>query len=66
MKKEHNMDEPDEDLGAAGSSPIAELLRTRPEAFDFADAPDLKPLSEEYLAAMAALRPAWAREGQDC
>ena len=52
------MDKPDDSVGAAWTSPIAELLRTRPEAFDFADAPDPKPLSEEYLAAIAGFRPA--------
>lgn len=43
------------------SSPIAELIRTRPEAFDFGDAPDTKPLSAEYQAQMDARRPPWLR-----
>ena len=43
-------------------SSIADLIRTRPEAFDFGDAPDTKPLSDEYVAQMDATRPLWLRE----
>lgn len=43
-------------------SPIADLIRTRSEAFDFGDAPDTKPLSAEYEAEMDARSPPWLRE----
>lgn len=44
------------------TSPIAHLIRTRPEAFDFGDSPDTKPLSATYAAQMDAMRPAWTRD----
>ena len=50
-------DNPDSEV-----SSIADLIRTRPEAFDFGDAPDTKPLSDEYVAEMDATRPLWLRE----
>lgn len=50
-------DDPD-----ATASPIAELIRTRPEAFDVGDAPDSEPLSDQYQADMDARRPLWLRE----
>ncbi len=40
-------------------SPIHELIRTRPEAFDFGDAPDTRPLSQSYETDMKAHRPVW-------
>ena len=46
-------------------SPISELIRTRPEAFDFADAPDTAPLSEEYVRQMDALRDRGSDEAED-
>lgn len=43
-------------------APIADLIRTRPEAFDFGDAPDTKPLSAECQAEMdAEVRLGYAR-----
>ena len=50
-------DNPDSEV-----SSIADFIRTRPEAFDFGDAPDTKPLSDEYVAQMDATRPLWLRE----
>ncbi|GEM_PF-1140856 len=44
------------------ASPIANLIRTRPEAFDFGDAPDSAPLSDQYQVDMDARRPLWLRE----
>lgn len=46
-------------------SPMAELIRTRPEAFDFADAPDTAPLSEAYLRQMDAPRDRGSDEAED-
>ena len=43
-------------------SPIADLIRTRPEAFDFGDCPDVEPLSSAYAAHMDAKRLAWIRD----
>ena len=47
-------DNPDSEL-----SSIADLIRTRPEAFDFGDAPDPEPLSDQYKVDMDARRPLW-------
>ena len=41
---------------------LAELIRTRPAAFDFGDAPDIQPLCDEYASAMDARRPRWMKE----
>ena len=46
----------------AEASPIANLIRTRPEAFDFGDAPDSAPLNDQYQVDMDARRPLWLRE----
>lgn len=49
------------DTSPVNESRIAELMRTRPEAFDFADCPDTTPLSPEYKADMYARMPAWLK-----
>ncbi|HCJ28270.1 MAG TPA: hypothetical protein DHV63_02990 [Pseudomonas sp.] len=38
---------------------VHELIRTRPEGFDFRDAPDTRPLSQSYEADLKTRLPAW-------